>query len=172
MTEINVLDAIGIADCIVSINSTITFEAAIRGKPFFLLGKGVLNGKEYVSTYREGVEACVQVTECIERYENDREVLYDKALMFATHLNSAYYTYRGNYSKTLHLLKHVASGVYHDKEKVFAREEIAAFFRDVSTEDLQERMLQGMTYETISRCLPGKVIAKALWEKIKNRLIQ
>lgn len=172
VTEVNVLDAIELADCIVSINSTITFEAAIRGKPVLLLGKGVLNGKEYVSTYKEGVGARVQVMECIERYENDKDALYEKAIMFAAHLNSAYYTYRGNYSKTLHLLKHVTAGIHLEREKVFAREEIAAFFRDVSTEDLQEHMLQGMTGEAVSRRLPGKIIAQALWKKIRNILLR
>jgi capsule polysaccharide export protein KpsC/LpsZ len=103
--DINILDAIALADCVVSINSTVLFEAAIRNKPVLQLGEGVLSNKEFVSHYAPGTDSYLQVKDCIEKYDKNKDYLYRQALAWANYLDSAYYSYRGNFSKTLDLLK-------------------------------------------------------------------
>jgi len=171
LPEINVIDAIELADCIVSINSTVTFEAAIRAKPVLLLGRGVLSNKDFVSKYEPGKNAHLQVMECIKKYNERKDNFSQEALSFAVYLNSVYYTYRGDYPKTLNLLKRWTKDLDASKEKVFNVEEIAAFFQKVSFEDVGNWFFQRVSVEDIKNWLKGEILFKALFRKVKDKFI-
>jgi hypothetical protein len=171
LPEINVLDAIALADCVVSINSTICFEAAIRGKPVLLLGQGILFDKDYVAIYKPTVDAYAQVSACIASYNQNKDDLYQKALSFADYLDSEYYSYRGDCEKTMRMLENIlcTSGIR--KEKYFTQQEIFALLQDVSREDFERSLSMGISYKDINRLFPGRIVVKALLEKVKSRCL-
>ena len=171
LSEINVLDAIALADCIVSINSTIAFEAAVRAKPVLLLGQGILCNREYVSTYIPGIDPYEQVVGCIARYTENREALHQSALSFAAYLDAEYYAYREDQATTERLLRALTDKVPQRSGKLLEREEIAALLQDISCEDFERSFLQGITPGDITNWFSAKMLLKGLFEKIKNRCI-
>ena len=171
LSEINVLDAIELADCIVSINSTIAFEAVVRAKPVLLLGQGILCNREYVSTYIPGIDAYEQVVWCIARYAENREALHQSALSFAAYLDAEYYAYREDQVTTERLLTALTDKVAQSSGKLFKREEIAALFQDISSEAFERSFLQGVTPRDITNWFSARMLVKALFEKIRNRCI-
>ena len=171
LSEINVLDAIELADCIVSINSTIAFEAAIRAKPVLLLGQGILCTREYVSTYMPGRDACEQVVGCIARYAENREALHRSALSFAAYLDAEYYAYREDQVTTERLMRALTDKIPQRNGKLFEREEIAALLQDLSAEDFERSFIQGASPGDITNWFSAGMLAKALFEKIRNRCI-
>jgi len=93
MENIHVLDAISICDLVVSINSTVAFEAVIRSKPVFLLGKGVLSGRSFVAEWNpeKGIDA--QVKEWVKRYRETEKEMTARALGWAAFLRDEYYLF-------------------------------------------------------------------------------
>ncbi len=157
--DINVLDAIKLADCIVSINSTVAFEAAIRWMPVLLLGQGILSNKSFVSNYLPGKDSCFQVKECIKKYKNNKDNLYNEAIAFTAYLDLEYYTYRKNIQKTLPMLEHLASEVNEVKDKKFNFNDIATFFKE-------------MPYKNSKKLFPSKVENIVLLDSILNMVIR
>jgi len=168
LQKINVLDAIELADCVVSINSTIAFEAAVRAKPVLLLGQGLLCNREFVSTYIQGVDAYDQVVGCIEKYNNDKEALHLSALVFATYLDTVYYAYRGDKEKTERLLSGLIAKSVNRTDKFLNQEEIAAFFQDIPYEDFKKSFLQAISHKEIANWFSARMLTKALFEKIQK----
>ena len=172
LSDINVIDAIQLSDCVVSINSTVAFEAAIRGKPVLLLGQSLLSKKEFVSTYVPGVGASVQIAQCIERYDQNREMLYQQALALAVYLDSHYYAYRGNQQKTVDLVKRLLAHHEGGKEKSFTLEDVSRLSQKEIWEGGKERFLKNLvSHYDLKNCISGRTLLKALYEKVKDKLL-
>jgi len=171
LPEINVLDAIELADCVVSINSTIAFEATLRAKPVLLLGEGILSDQDYISKFvpREG--ASTQINACIERYAAHKTELHQRAISFATYLYNRYYTYRNDDIKTLRLIERLKDGIDAVGDKMLDQREIVAFFQEFPSAEIEKAFLRKATYKDIDRWFSGSLILKALWKKIKRRLL-
>lgn len=159
LQNINILDAISLSDCVVSINSTVTFEAAIRAKPVLLLGDGILSNKNFVIKYVPGKNAGLQIKECIDSYNRDRDSFWREAMLFAAHLDSEYYAYRREYLGALRIIKYFTQNCIEKKEKIFTVEEIQAFF-------------QGDYFEYVKNLFSGRVLFKVLFEKIKDKILK
>jgi len=96
MTNIHVLDAIALSDLVVTINSTVGFEAAVRGKPVFLLGRGILSGRSFVRGWKPGQPLAEQITSWLESYRRSRERMARGALSWASGLHREYYMFIGD----------------------------------------------------------------------------
>ena len=137
--DLNVLDAIELADCIVSINSTVAFEAAIRGKPVLMLGQGVLSNKRFACKYVSSEDSYQQVKLCIEDYKKSKQDLHNEATAFAAYLDSEYYTYKQDIPKTINMLRDIHSAD-NEKEKIFKIDEISNFFNNESNKQFPSKM--------------------------------
>jgi len=131
LSDINILDAIELADCIVTINSTVAFEAAIRAKPVLLLGEGVLSNRNFVSNYNLTMKADIQIDICIEDYNANKEGFHQDALSFAAYLDSQYYLYRNDFRKIANLFKSMLNGSK-PKKKIFDIKEAMDFFHNTT----------------------------------------
>jgi len=172
LSDINVIDAIELSDCVVSINSTVAFEAAIRGKPVLLLGQSLLSEKAFVSTYAPGVEASLQIAQCIERYDQNRDRLYQQALSFAVYLDSHYYAYRGNHPKTVDLVKRLLEQHGGGKEKSFTVEDVASLLQKDLWEAGKERFLKNVvSHHDLKNCIPVTTLLKVFYEKVKDKIL-
>jgi hypothetical protein len=172
LPEINVLDAIALSDCVVSINSTIAFEATVRAKPVLLLGQGILCEKEYISTYKAGENASAQIHACMESYNRHKAALHHKALCFAAYLDTQYYAYRNDEPKTLRLIKRMADGLQSAIHTIrLDREEIAALFQEMPRAEMEKAFHQKTTPKDIERWFGGRMIVNALFKKIKRRIM-
>jgi CDP-glycerol glycerophosphotransferase (TagB/SpsB family) len=172
VADINVLDAIELADCVVSINSTVAFEAALRAKPVLLLGQGVLSKKEFVSSYLPEKGAAEQIAACITRYNLKRSTLHQQALSFAVYLDSQYYIYRGNQQKTVDLVKRLLEQHDGGKEKSFTVEDVARLSHKEIWEGGKERFLKNVvSLHDLKNCISGTTLLKALYEKVKDKIL-
>ncbi|MCI0564406.1 MAG: hypothetical protein MN733_38530, partial [Nitrososphaera sp.] len=155
--ELNVLDAINMADCIVTINSTVGFEAALRQKPVLVLGDGILSGQEFVSSYQPGQTSGKQLAYTIQEFRARKQVLFRKVVAFADFLDSEYYAYHGDVEKVDQLLMKFIHGLP-IRPRTFNRREIAVFCASRSTLQMQpEKGLREFIAERIKRRLWGKV---------------
>ena len=94
ITDMNVLDAIAVADVVVTINSTVAFEAIIRGTPVLQLGDGILTGKGLVAEYDPQQSAREQINKCLAEHQEKGEEIAARALRFGAYLNNQYYSFR------------------------------------------------------------------------------
>lgn len=124
VVDFNVLDAIELADAIVTINSTVAFEAAIRQKPSLLLGGSVLSQQDFVKNYQVGVSAEHQLDSLIQDYDRNKLVYLNKAYSFAVNLDSHVYCYRGDHGSVSKSLSKYIESVSVETKKVFTREEV------------------------------------------------
>ncbi len=158
LSDINVLDAIEIADCVVSINSTVIFEAVVHRTPALALGESVLSHQPFVTSYSGERSSAEWVNECINNHSRNQETFYRQVLEFAAYLDSRYYAYRGQPATAGNILAAaVSSNSKPAKEKTFTLEEIAAIFHRPSSDDLFQ------TY-------PGRLMLDAVKEKVRRRL--
>lgn len=154
--DLNIIDGIEIADCIVSINSTVVFEAALRKKPVLQLGEGVLSQKAFVNLFEPGKNAYEQVRHCLETYEKQKEIFYSLALSFAAYLDSEYYAYRGDLDTARQIVKKQI-GHMPVKQKNFTLEEIDLIFKKATLDEL-------------SGIYPASLLMKTLANKMKRRI--
>jgi hypothetical protein len=94
VSKINVLDAIHICSLVVTINSTVGFEAVLRGKPVLQLGKSVLSNKGIVGQYQHGKPCMDQVEDTIEWFEKSGNQARSRAEAMAMHLDRNVYCLR------------------------------------------------------------------------------
>jgi hypothetical protein len=156
VSDLNIIDAIEIASCIITINSTVAFEAALSKKPVLQMGKGVLSQKTFVSLFEPEKSARDQVRQCMETYREQKEIFYNQALTFAAYLDSEYYAYRGDPDSTRQILTKAVSKIQIN-QKNFTLEEIDLIFKKATIEEL-------------SRIYPAKMLIKTLGQKMQRRI--
>ncbi|HDP94817.1 MAG TPA: hypothetical protein ENN40_05590, partial [Candidatus Aminicenantes bacterium] len=84
--DIHVLDAVEVSDLVATINSTVGFEATLRGKPVFFLGRGILSGRSFVRDWVPEEHLAGQVSAWLMEYASNKEELVNSALAWADHL--------------------------------------------------------------------------------------
>ncbi len=156
LSNINILDAIEISDCVVSINSTAAFEAAIRAKPVLLLGKGILSSKKFISYYIQGKSAQEQVADCIEHYSRHRDVFYQQALSLGAYLDCEYFFYRANHEKAVVLLNSLIQNIAMKEKRLFSKQELTFLFQEVVLKKISD--------------FSGKVILQAFLGRIREKV--
>lgn len=149
--KINVVDAIEICDLVITINSTVAFEAAIHGKPVVLLGKSILNNKEFVCQYKKGTHAQEIIENCLNQYQEAKEEKERSALSFAEYLDSQYYAYRCDRKKTRKIIQKLVNSLETAKDKKFTSTEINRLISKASKVTLRQ-------------------ISQKLFIKVKNKL--
>ena len=88
--DINIIDLIYNVDCVITINSTVGFEAAIRGKPVLTLGKGFLSNKDFIMEYSPDISTVENIKKCMEHYRKNQQNFYSSSLQFASYLYDEY----------------------------------------------------------------------------------
>lgn len=151
--SINVLDAIKISDCVVTINSSVAFEAAIRQKPVLMLGEGVLTGKDFIHSYVPGQQSAVSVRKLISDYQNNKDEYYKSAIAFADYLDDKYYLYRKNVLRSKQRLLKILETIPTLQTNRLSVEEIASLMAPVSIDQVKP-------------ILTKKVLASSLMEKV------
>ncbi len=156
--SLNIIDAVSIADIIVTINSTVGFEAAVRNKPVLQLGKGILSNKQFIKHYDPGKNSLLQVEDTIKDYNKNIEKNYNSAIRMGSYLYHQYYTFRDSPEKTSAMIGELIKG-YEPKKKKFLYKEARVFFSKI-------------TYSDLSKFVSGKTMIKALIHKIKKRVFK
>jgi len=129
--NLNILDAIELSDCVVTINSTAAFEASMRAKPVLLLGQSILSGKKFVSNYTHEKSAKMLIIDCIEKYHKNKNAHYLDALTFGAFLDLKYYTYKNDIQKTQNLLSHYLDDLTPFFEKRYSEAELIKIFKNL-----------------------------------------
>ena len=155
--DINIFDAIELSHGVVSINSTVAFEAALNRKPVLLLGESVMSNKAFACRYIPTEPLASQIAACLERYQKNEDQYFREALSFAAYLHYEYYADRGDLACTEKLLRRTL-GNTKPKVKMFRADEIVLPFKDISEDDLLE-------------VFPGQMIKKAFFKKVKQKLL-
>jgi hypothetical protein len=102
--DVNILDAIALSDCVVSINSGVAFEAAIRESPIVLLGDGLLSGRGFAVRY-QGETAAELVDRAIAQHAAHGCRHHTEALRMGTFLMFHNYAFRGDVPATERALR-------------------------------------------------------------------
>lgn len=95
MAELNIIDAIEISDIIITINSTVAFEGAIRGKPVFLLGKSILDAYDFVFKINGKQDLNAQLRRSVKRYYENGDSNLNDSIRFGSYLATQLYFYKG-----------------------------------------------------------------------------
>lgn len=119
--EANIWDAIEISDVIVTINSTVAFEALLRKKPIIVLGDGVisLSGLVNVTPPKELREKLSQLLE----QPDENTVDFSRVMRLVYSLKNHYYIFRDQKVISEAVLKKMITGKMNDS-KAFAVDEI------------------------------------------------
>jgi hypothetical protein len=157
VSDLNILDAIALSDCVVSINSSVAFEAAVRGKPLLLLGDGVLSNKPFAAGYRPGDSFGSRMDEVISRYELHRAELHRKAIDLAVYLMTSYYAYRLDIDSTAKLLEAHLRVEMPRGHSMLTRAELVPMLRPI--DDIE-----------IDRRFTGRELLRIALRKIKRKL--
>ncbi|MCP4157577.1 MAG: hypothetical protein GY757_58240, partial [bacterium] len=128
VSELNIMDAVDIADCVVSINSTVLFEAALRKKPILLLGEGVLSNKSFASAYEKNKPGTEQILSCMQRHAKNKELYFRQALALAAYLDNGYYVGRDDLPGIRKMLESAAGKIAVSK-KIFLMTELNLIFK-------------------------------------------
>ncbi|MDG6219102.1 MAG: hypothetical protein QCI00_06650 [Candidatus Thermoplasmatota archaeon] len=128
--EINIIDAISICDCVVTINSTVAFEASIRGKPVLLLGKGVLSNQNFITKYKSGKSIFTQIVDCIQEHEYQKEDKQNESLNFGSELKNQYYLFKNDEKKVIKCIKEKIYDDENSRKKDFSIEELYQLFNN------------------------------------------
>jgi len=155
--DINIIDAICLADCVVTINSAVAFEASVRGKPVLLLGQSVLSKQCFVENYNQEQSLLEQIKNCIKKYAENEKTFLKKATEFAAYLNGQYYINCHDYNDTLNKLTSVTNKISCNEMKRFQLAEALSFFRPFSDEFFE-------------RNISWKRLVKILFNKVLRRL--
>ena len=73
VNTLNIIDAICLTDIMVTINSTVGFEASIRKKPVLQLGEGIMSNKSFIHDFKPDQDSLSQIKRCIQDYEENSE---------------------------------------------------------------------------------------------------
>lgn len=160
--KIHVLDAIALSDLVVSINSTVAFEAAIRGKPVFLLGLGILSGRSFVAQWNPEEELASQVAGWVKHHRENSEKNTAKALSWAGFLHKEYYLFLNDIPRLTDRIKkeiETLAAKYHTSRLEF--KEIDALCGSPEIEYLTE---------TISGRKLLKLAVRRFWNRLKKEL--
>jgi hypothetical protein len=138
--NLNVLDAIALSDCVVSINSAVAFEAAIRNTPIVLLGRGVLSNQPFVVNFQPDTRAACMVDVAVERFRNRREELADAAADLGVYLMTDYYGYRDDLASARRLIERHLADVPRPAEKRLTAAELGPVVRPISADEIAARL--------------------------------
>lgn len=159
VSDINVLDGIALADIVVCINSTVAFEAAVRGKPVLTLGDSILSNQKYIYKYKTGISSEAQIKDSIKSYESEKSSLYDKAIEFATYVDSKKYIYKGDLDKTEEQIKR-AIGTHHIKEKSMSNKDLKAFMSGITEDKGIKRTLKKIGIQVLLKIMKRCIFKK------------
>ncbi len=151
----NILDLIEISDIVVTINSTVGFEASIRNCPVLQLGKGILDNKSFVSEFHPGSNALSQIELCIKTYSENSVSNHNNSLRFGTYLFSRYYTFRNDPDRTVKRIKSLIPRLQ-SKQTAFSINEIKCIFTKISGEDLRKYV----SGKTLFRAIVAKTVIR------------
>lgn len=157
VSSINVLDAIRISDCIVTINSSVAFEAALRQKPVLLLGEGILSGKKFVHSYIPNVNSDVLIRKTINEYESNKDSYYASAIAFADYLDDKYYLYRKNIAKTKQRLLSYLGTISILQSNRLSREELSSIMAPLKANQVAPYLTKGVLFKIFLRKLKNKL---------------
>lgn len=135
--DIHVLDAVDAADLVVTINSTVGFEAAVREKPVFLLGRGILSGRAFVRQWVPSQPLDAQVGAWLAEYASNREGLLSQALAWAAFLRDEYYLFLEDRERLRKKLSREFASIRNEMGPRFClnRDEIILLLSPVSPEE-------------------------------------
>ncbi|MBN1197436.1 MAG: hypothetical protein JXA62_08525 [Candidatus Aminicenantes bacterium] len=142
--DIHVLDAVEVSDLVATINSTVGFEAAVRGKPVFLLGRGILSERSFVRQWVPGQPLEAQVESWLGEYVSKRDEQEEKAFTWAAFLMDEYYLFLEDRERLRKRLSRTVSCARNEADHRFCLnlDEIVTLLSPLSPEE-QAAGLQG-----------------------------
>jgi len=157
--NINVLDAVNSSDLVVTINSTVGFEAALRGKPVFSLGRGILSGRSFVREWAPEKPLADQVRHWLDVFAHGQEEIGRQALAWAAYLHDEYYLFLDDREGLRKCLKRQI-GDLRKLDGAFSRLQTAevAFF--LSPHSIQAR----------TEGIQGRDLLRTAWHRLLQRL--
>lgn len=135
ISDINIIDAIELSDIIVTINSTVGFEALLRKKPVLFLGDSIVSNKKFTFQYRPGIELNEQIKMCLDDHYKNSSKNYHKALMFGAFLDKKYYLYKKSLDPLKERMHSIIKGRT-PKKKNFEQNEIIDIFSEYKNTDI------------------------------------
>jgi len=148
--DVNIWDLIDGAELVVSINSTVAFEALLRRKKIILLGDGVLSNVGLAAKLEP--KKLKRTIPCCLRASFDRFFDYSKVLAFVRFLRDHYYIFRDKTHLPDSVVKRIVDAAEFPSPKAFSRDEIMA-------------MLAGRVAENDRTGVSGSRLAAELFTK-------
>ncbi len=124
--DINVWDIIEASDLVISINSTVAFEALLRNKTVLLLGDGILT-KTGLCKKVNHLELRTEIEKSSE-IKSQRFIDYLKTISFVNFLRENYYIFRNKNILPGNLLLRIREIIGDRQSKKYDREEILRIF--------------------------------------------
>jgi len=134
--KINIIDAIYLSDIIITINSTVGFEALIREKPVIQLGMGILSNKGLVTEYNPSKNSYMQILQCINDFNENKTNIINKVLKLGSFLNDEYYCFRDNGKSINEAFINILKKQKY-KNKNFLYDEINILFKYMTSENFR-----------------------------------
>lgn len=136
---LNVHDAIALADCVASINSTVGIEASLAGKPVLQFGDTPYSELPFVACLSPIDNALEKLRDFLAAYRSRREDLRALALAYAYYLHRNMYAYQGDLSSSTRLLEKIAAAAPERRRKALAVSELATHLSEASVGELMQR---------------------------------
>ena len=133
VNDVNIWDIIEISDLVISINSTVAFEALLRNKKVLLLGDGVLS-KTGLCKKVTNLELRSEIDKCIKsKLQSTTD--YIKALSFVNFVRENYYIFRNESNLPANIISRIEKRAGNISDKKYDRQEILRIFYEWNISD-------------------------------------